>query len=93
MGHALAIESRPDKSNRSIAAAIGVSYETGRRARASDTFVSVEKRQSRAPGGSPISALEYARRAVEANPWKSNRWIAADIGVSYETVRRARLIY
>jgi hypothetical protein len=33
---------------------------------------------------------ERARKAVEATPGKSNRAIAEEIGVSYETVRRAR---
>jgi DNA-binding CsgD family transcriptional regulator len=86
----LALESRPGLSDRAIAAAIGVSRETVRRARSSDTFVSVEKRESRAPGGYPMTALEHACNAVATSPWKSNRLIAAEIGVSYESVRRAR---
>jgi hypothetical protein len=36
------------------------------------------------------TALERAAAAVAAHPEKSNRAIAAEIGVSFETVRRAR---
>jgi hypothetical protein len=38
----------------------------------------------------PATALERARAALAADPGKSNRAIAADLGVSFETVRRAR---
>jgi hypothetical protein len=37
-----------------------------------------------------ISAGEYAAKAVAASPKKSNRAVADDLGVSRETVRRAR---
>jgi hypothetical protein len=36
------------------------------------------------------SALVRATAAIEAHPGKSNRAVAAEIGVSFETVRRAR---
>lgn len=37
-----------------------------------------------------VPAKQRAKEAIEANPQKSNRAIADDIGVSYETVRKAR---
>lgn len=37
-----------------------------------------------------VPASTRARRAIEAAPEKSNRAIAEEIGVSYETVRQAR---
>jgi hypothetical protein len=37
-----------------------------------------------------VSAGERAEEAVKANPGKSNRAIAEESGVSYETIRRAR---
>lgn len=41
--------------------------------------------------GAPLmSKAQRAKEAIEANPQKSNRAIAEDAGVSYETVRRAR---
>jgi hypothetical protein len=41
--------------------------------------------------GSPyVPARERAAKAVAENPQKSNRAIADEVGVSYETVRRAR---
>lgn len=36
------------------------------------------------------SAIERAAAAIAADPKRSNRAIASEIGVSYETVRRAR---
>jgi hypothetical protein len=43
-----------------------------------------------APVQPALSALERARAAIAADPGKSNRTIAGEIGVSHETVRRAR---
>jgi hypothetical protein len=41
-------------------------------------------------GAGYISASAFAAKAIERNPEKSNRAIAEEIGVSYETVRRER---
>jgi hypothetical protein len=55
----------------------GVPYVPERRAMTAD------------PADAP-TAIERATAAIAANPTKSNRAIAAEIGVSFETVRRAR---
>jgi hypothetical protein len=43
-----------------------------------------------APPPAPVSALDRATAAILASPGKSNRAIGAEIGMSYQTVRRAR---